>query len=53
MGQDTIENVSELIKELECFLKSHILLIPQNVPQFIETFFKAYDRFIGQKILKL
>ena len=40
MGQDTIENVSQPVKNLKCFLKFHIFLIHQNVPQIIETFLR-------------
>ena len=42
MGQDTIENVSQHIKNFECFFfKFHIFLIHQNVPQIIETFLRC------------
>ena len=40
VGRDTIENVSYPIKNYSVFLKFHIFLIHQNVPQIIETFLR-------------
>ena len=40
MGQDTIENVSQAIRNLKFFFKFHIFLINQNVLQIIETFLR-------------
>ena len=54
MEQDTIENVSKPVKNLDCFFfKFHIFLIHQNLPQNCIISFEVYDGFIGQKILKL
>ena len=40
MGQDTIENVSQPIRNLKFFFKFHIFLINRNLPQIIETFLR-------------
>ena len=53
MGQDTIENVSQPIKNLKCFfLISYIFDTSKCATNYRDTF-ELYDGFIDQKNLKL
>ena len=53
MEQDTIENVSEPIKNLKLFLKKSYFLDTSKCATNYIISFELYDGFIGQKILKL
>ena len=53
MGQDTIENVSQPIKNVKRSFKiSYIFDTSKCATNYRDTF-QVYDGFIGQKILKL
>ena len=53
MGQDTIENVSQPIKNLERFFKVSYTFDTSKCATNYRNIFEVYDGFIGQKILKL
>ena len=53
MGQDTIENVSQPIKNLKCFYKVSYIFDTSKCATNYRDIFEVYDGFIGQKILKL
>ena len=53
MEQDTIENVSQSIKDFKRFFKiSYIFDTSKSAANYIISF-EVYDGFIGQKIQKL
>ena len=53
MGQDTIENFSQPIKDLKCFCKVSYTFDTLKCATNYRNIFEVYDGFIGEKILKL
>ena len=53
MEQDTIENVSQPIKNVKCFFKVSYTFDTSKYATIYRNTFEVYDGFIGQKILKL
>ena len=53
MEQDTIENVSLPIKNLNFFFLISYIFDTSKCATFIRNYFEVYGGFIGQKILKL
>ena len=53
MRQDTIENVSEPIRNLKCFFKVSYIFDTSECAANYRNIFDVYDGFIGQNILKL
>ena len=51
MGQDTIENVSQPIENLKCFLKILYVFDTSKCATFIRNIFEVYGGFIGQRVL--
>ena len=53
MEQDTIENVSQPIKNLKCSFKFLYIFDTSKYATNNRDIFEVYNGFIGQKILKL
>ena len=53
MGHDTIENVSQPIKNLNCFFKGSYIFDTSKCAANYRDIFEVNDGFIGQNILKL
>ena len=53
MGQDTIENVSQPIKNLKCSSKVLYIFDTSKCATNYRDIFEVYNGFIGQKIMKL